>query len=241
MKHWTRKRWASLGIHTGIVLVPFSFSAASALLFWHGLFQSWLIAVPLVAVIDVLALLGLVLFIVRIDSPFQALRHLLPFVSIVPLGVELYAALEHNGVWVAAGVAGIVTVILVLIAWQCFRTIEALFIDPVTAAREQARAQLQALAISQAQLMEVRAISEAFVVEWQTAHTATSQPASLPHSEPQAAQLGATGDTLETLRATAAHMRAAGHSWSEVAGAVGRSVSTVRGWLAAPAETAQEA
>ena len=239
MKHWTTKRKASFIIHALIVLIPFAFSAVSSLLFWRGLFGSWLLAAPLVAVIDGLALLGLILAIVGIASPFQALRHLLPFVSIVPLGIELFQALAHNGAWIAGGVAGLVTLILVLIAWQCFRTIERLFIDPVTAAKEKAREQLQQLAVAQAQLLEVQAITAQFVGEWQPA----MRPLVAPQPTPQAltASPQPVGDNLDELKAQAAAMRAAGHSWGKVAEAVGRSVSTVRGWLVAPQEVAGEA
>lgn len=172
MQHWTPKRKASFIIHALIVSVPFTFSTASAVLFWHNLFQSWLVAVPMVAVLDVLALIGLVLYIVQIESPFVHLRHTLPIISIVPLGLELYTLLEHNGVYTAVLVASIATAVLVAIAWQCFRTIERLFIDPVVAAREKAQAQLKTLAIAQAQLLETRAITEQFVQEWQRGGTA---------------------------------------------------------------------
>lgn len=167
MQHWTPKRKASFIIHALIVSVPFTFSTASAVLFWYSLFNSWLVAVPMVAVLDVLALIGLVLYIVQIESPFVHLRHALPFISIVPLGIELYTMLEHNGVYIAASVASVATAVLVAIAWQCFRTIERLFIDPVDAAREQVQAGLRTLAIAQAQLLETRAITEQFVQEWQ--------------------------------------------------------------------------
>ncbi len=249
MKHWTWKRKASFITHTLIVLVPFSFSAVSSLLFWRSLFGSWWLAAPLVGVIDGLALLGLILAIIGIPSPFQRLRHLLPVVSVVPLGVELYNALVHNGEWVAIGAAGVVTIILVLIAWQCFSTIEALFIDPVAAAKEKARAQLQQLAVAQAQLLGVQAITAQFVGEWQPAMRPAVAPQDAPQvittapqaltASPQPAE--PVGDNLEELKAQAADMRAAGRSWSEVAAAVGRSVSTVRGWLVAPQEVAGEA
>lgn len=249
MKHWTLKRKASFAVHTGIVLIPFTFSAVSALLFWRGLFGSWWFAVPLVAVIDGLALLGLVLAIVGIASPFQALRHLLPFVSIVPLGIELYSTLAHNGEWIAAGVAGVVTIILVLIAWQCFSTIEALFIDPVAAAVEKTHEKLQGLAIAHAELAEVRLITQQFVDEWQGAMRPAAPPQDAPQvittapqaltASPQPAE--PVGDNLDELKAQAAAMRAAGDSWGKVAATVGRSVSTVRGWLVAPQEVTGEA
>ena len=141
MKHWTRRRWASLGIHVAFVSVPFSLSTASALLFWRDMFQSWALAIPMVAVIEVLSLVGLILFLTRIESPFVAIRHLLPFISIVPLGREMYLLLAHNPPAVAWGLTALATGILVVIAWQCFGTIERLFMnDPEIVAQEQADA-----------------------------------------------------------------------------------------------------
>lgn len=165
MKHWTNKRKISLAIHAGVVLVPFGFSTVSAALFWHTLFDSWLLAVPMVGVVDMLALLGLVLFITGIASPFVWLRHLLPFISIVPLGVELYGALGQNGEVVAIAVATVATLILVGVAWQCFATIEALFIDPIEAAQEKARAQVSALGVTLAQLDVMNHVVDGFARE----------------------------------------------------------------------------
>lgn len=214
MNHWTTKRKASFIIHTLIVLVPFTFSTASAVLFWFGLFQSWLVAVPMVAVLDVLALIGLVLYIVQIESPFAHLRHALPFVSIVPLGLELYTMLEHNGFGVAVGVALVATSVLVAIAWQCFRTIERLFIDPVDAAREQAQARLQTLAIAQAQLLETRAITEQFVQEWQRGNTprrtvSVQAVQTAEQTAPQIEQQGRTPNTGD-VQAIIAHLSSVG-------------------------------
>lgn len=137
MKHWARKRKVSLMVHSIIVLIPLLFGTISALLFWERLFQSWWVAVPMVVVIDVLALLGLILFVCRIQSPFIHLRHALPFVSIVPLGVELWLLLiPRNSIWVAAPVTVLATAIMVGVAWRCYSTIEQLFVDPLVAAAE---------------------------------------------------------------------------------------------------------
>lgn len=152
MKHWTRKRKVSLVIHGMFVSIPFALSTISAILFWHVMFDSWLLAASMVSVLDVLALTGLVLYIARIPSPFVTMRHLLPIISIVPLGRELYLLLAHNDAWLAWSLTLLTTAILVVVAWQCFRTIEALWIDPVTAAREQAREQIAILDTKLAQL-----------------------------------------------------------------------------------------
>lgn len=211
MRNWTPKRLASFIIHSLIVSVPFVFSTASAVLFWYGLFQSWLVAVPMVAVLDVLALIGLVLYIVQIESPFVHLRHALPFVSIVPLGLELYTLLAHNGFGVAVSVASVATAVLVAIAWQCFRTIERLFIDPVDAAREQAQARLQTLAIAQAQLLETRAITEQFVQEWTRGNTARRTVSVQPVQEaPQLTEQHRTAPNTGDVQAIIAHLSTIG-------------------------------
>lgn len=173
MTYWTNKRRVSLAIHAAVVLIPFGFSTTSAVLFWHALFQSWFVAAPMVGVVDMLALLGLVLYLARIESPFVALRHLLPFISVVPLGLELYALLEHNGAWVAGAVTAIVTAIMAGVAWQCFRTIEALFISPIEAARERAREQVGAFTLTLAQLAEMNEIVDSFAAERMRYHAPT--------------------------------------------------------------------
>lgn len=167
MTQWTIARRWSFAIHVAFVSVPFLASSVSALLLWYALFGSWLLAVPAVLVVDVLALTGLVLFIARIPSPFVPLRHALPFVSIVPLGRELYLLLAHNGVVTAVTVTLLSVIVLTAIAWKCFGTIERLFIDPVEAAREKAREQLSSLSIELAQLTEKNAVVQDFVTAWQ--------------------------------------------------------------------------
>lgn len=172
MTHWTLKRKASFWIHTGIVIVPFSFSAVSAWLFWDSLFHDAVIASAMVLVVDVLALLGLVLYIARISSPFQALRHALPFVSIVPLGIELYGVLVPNGWGLAAVIALLATTIMVTVAALCFRTIEQLFIPPLDAAREKAVHDVQALVTTMEQLRVVSEAVDVFRGVVAPAHTA---------------------------------------------------------------------
>lgn len=167
MNQWTRARWASFIIHVVFVSVPFLASSVSALLLWYALFGSWLLAVPAVLVVDVLALTGLVLFIAGVPSPFVPLRHALPFVSIVPLGRELYLLLDHNGALTAVLVTLLSVIVLTAIAWKCFATIEALFIDPIESAREKAREQLSILSIELAQLSEKNAVVGDFVTAWQ--------------------------------------------------------------------------
>lgn len=162
MKHWTRNRKISLLIHGLFVSVPFALSTLSAMLFWQTMFDSWPLAAAMVAVLDILALTGLVLYIARIPSPFVTMRHLLPFISIIPLGRELYLLLAHNDAWLAWLLTLTTTAIFVAVAWQCFRTIEALWIDPVSAAREQAREQVSVLETKLAQLTVLSDAADSF-------------------------------------------------------------------------------
>ena len=179
MDNWTFKRRASFWIHASIVTVPFSFSAISAWLFWFSLFKDGAIASAMIVVVDALALLGLILYIARIQSPFQALRHALPFVSIVPLGIELYGVLAPNGALIAGTIAVIVTSIMVVVAMLCFRTIEQLFISPLDASREKAQHDVAVLLLAHEQLQVVmRAVA---VFREDDAHTLTDV-APAPHS-----------------------------------------------------------
>lgn len=201
MTHWTRKRLASFIIHTVIVIVPFTFSTVSALSFWHGLFQDWNIAVSMVAVLDALSLIGLVMYIMRIPSPFQALRHALPFISIVPLGLELYSLLAQNGVVIAGTVTVLATAVFVGVAWQCFTTIEELFISPVEAAREKIHAEVAVLLTEQARYQEVTAAIEAFRRPVTVPETLTITAVSTPMSKTQrvaqlALELGKSESTI---------------------------------------------
>lgn len=262
MEHWTRKRKISFVVHVGFVAVPFGFSTVSAYLFWRALFNSDWLAAPMIIVVDVLALAGLVLFIAQIESPFVWLRHLLPFVSIVPLGWELYLLLEHNGPALAWSLTLIVTTIMVAIAWQCFRAIERLFVDPIEAARERAKERVRDLDLRLAELRVMEEAAGGFVTAYLEARRG-------PHVEAQAApQLPAGGteteeeirplpkglwplppgffkgegtepravpqDTdLSILKGMAAEMRAEDppRPWAAIGQIVGRSPTTVRGWL----------
>lgn len=182
MNHWTRRRWASFIIHVIVVLIPFTFATISALFFWQRLFQDWLIAAAMVACVDVLAVLGLVLHITRIDSPFQVLRHALPFVSIVPLGLELYSLLAtSNAPWLSVLIAVLTTAVLTVIAWRCYVTIERLFIDPVTAAREHMAANVAALTDTLAAIAEMNTIAAESIRDWgQRQQIIVSTPRALP-------------------------------------------------------------
>jgi hypothetical protein len=174
MREWSVKRRVSFFIHTTIVAVPFSFSTASAGAFWYGLFGSWWVAAPMVAIIDVLALLGLALYVVRIESPFVHLRHALPFISIIPLGLELYGLLKQNDASVPGLIAVVATIVLVWVARQCFTTIERLFIPPIEAAREKAREQMDRVSLELARLKVLQEAADTFARERLSYHAPTT-------------------------------------------------------------------
>ena len=180
MNYWTTQRKASFFVHAYFVAVPFGLSTGAALAFWHAMFGQWMIAILMVAAVEILSLTGLALYILRIPSPFVALRHLLPFISIVPLGRELYILLAHNGWEIASALTVVAVSILVVIAWQCFRTIERLFIPADEAAREKAREQVGTFTRHLAQLEEMNNIVDGFVVDRMHYHAPTITSAQLP-------------------------------------------------------------
>lgn len=192
MRHWTARRKISLAVHTGFVAIPFTISTVSAFLFWQAMFGDWPLAAAMVAVVEVLALTGLILHLTCVPSPFQGLRHALPFISIVPLGLELYGMLAHNGLWVAIPLTGVVVAILVLIAWQCFRTIERLFVDPVGAAREKAKEQLGGFSLTLAQLDEMNAVIDGFVVDRMRYHAPSLVAPQVAYPDPVLVQTKTT-------------------------------------------------
>lgn len=173
MQNWTTKRKASFWVHTTVVAIPLVWSTVSAFNFWASLFNTPWLAAPMVAAIEILALLGFVLFIVGIQSPFTTLRHALPFISVVPLMWELYTLLQHNGLWIAIITTVVVAGVLIAISWQCFSTIERLFINPVEAARERALEQLNSIQVGLMQAKEIKSLADSFIAEY-------SQPVTLP-------------------------------------------------------------
>jgi hypothetical protein len=74
----------------------------------------------------------------------------------------------------------------VVIAWQCFRTIERLFIDPMEAAKEKAHEQVAAFRLELAQHEEMSLIVDAFVRERLNYHDTitTVQPLALESTAP---------------------------------------------------------
>lgn len=145
MKHWTQRRKISFWVHAAFASVPFSISTVSALVLWASLLgkdgaPNYWLAVPAVAVVEVLSLTGLVLYIAKVPSRFMhGLRHALPFISAIPLAWELFQKLQHNTLWVSIPATAIAAVVLVYVSYQCFKTIEELFVNPAQAAVEEAK------------------------------------------------------------------------------------------------------
>ena len=169
MKDWARKRKISLVVHVAFVSVPFLASTASAIHFWNTLSGNLLLAIGMMLVVEILALTGLVLYIYRIKSPFTVLRHALPFISIVPLGWELFQLLskqEGNSEAVVWTATVVVTVIFVFVSWRCFTTIEGLFVNTIEAAKEKAQEETQALQVWVAKQQETVGIVDAFVADY---------------------------------------------------------------------------
>lgn len=210
MNNWTNRRKASLAFHAIVVLIPFAFATGSAGAFWYSLFHDWWIAAPMVAVIDLLALSGLILHITRVESPFQAMRHALPFVSIFPLGLELYQLLAaHNAVWIAVTVALLATALMTGIAWRCYATIEACFIDPVTAARERVQEQVRTMTAALIMAGDMQSSIRLAVQDWSSrteVRIAPAQPDPIViHAAPQPIQeVVQIGERRYSLRQLAA-------------------------------------
>ena len=224
MSNWSVKRRWSFFIHLSFVTVPFLASALSSFALWRDLFGGWYYAVPMVLTVDILALAGLALYIARIPSPFVPLRHMLPVVSVVPLARELYLLLAHNGAVIAAGTTAIVITIFTWIAWQCWRTIEQLFVSPVEAASEQARERLEGITVALAQLTAARDIATEFASGWQVARPARlpAAPAVVRDSTPvdvvtaPAPEPDSTGKTAKVKALAAQHGVSESTAWRNV-------------------------
>ena len=173
---WTRKRKVTFWVHVGFVSIPFIASTAASFIFWSQLFNSPYIAVSLVLSVEVLALTGLVLFILDIESPFVWLRHLLPFISVGPLVYELYKLLEHNGPITASIFTCIIAALSIFIARECFVTIENQFVDPIAAAREKVREELSPIILQMTQYKERDSIFAGFLADTLEERGITLQP-----------------------------------------------------------------
>lgn len=167
MQYWTRRRQLSFAAHITFVAVPFVCSTVSALLFWHQWFASWVAAGVLVGVIEIMALSSFVLYVARVEWPLTWLRHMLPFLSVVPLGWELYhVLLPNSGSWVAFVLSAVISAWFVFVAFVLFRSLERLFVDPVEAAGELMHERLDVVRTVVGQLMTANQEVSVFVREW---------------------------------------------------------------------------
>jgi hypothetical protein len=162
---WTKKRKISFWVHVGFVSIPFVASTAASFTFWSELFNSVYVAIPMVLSVEILALTGLLLFIMKIESPFVWLRHLLPFISVGPLVYELYKLLSHNGPIAASVFTAIIAGLSIFIARECFNTIENQFIDPIEQAKEKVREDLAPLVLQMEQYRERDSIFAGFLAD----------------------------------------------------------------------------
>lgn len=148
MTNWARKRQLSLAAHLLFGFVPLAVGTVAAFTVWSALFGSWQPAAILLGTLEILAIASLILYIAHIEWPLAWVRHLIPFLSMVPLGYELYRLLEPNGWAIAGSLALAVTGWFVYLSYCLFRSLEGLFIDPIEAARERAYTEMQSLRLT---------------------------------------------------------------------------------------------
>lgn len=165
---WSRKRKISLVVHVLYLAITFISGLVAALILWHWWFSrvegSWVAAGVIVGTIEILSLLGLVLYIARVEWPLISLRHALPFLSIGPLGYELYTLLAANGPLIAYPVSLALTSWFVFLSFKLLHSLEGLFIDPVEAAREHAKEEMGRVATTLARFQETKKAAEAFAL-----------------------------------------------------------------------------
>lgn len=187
MKYWSTKRKASLVIHSIIASIILVWSLDASVMFWQSLYKDNIFAYGTVAVIDCMTLLGMILFILKINSPIQWLRHLLPFVSVLPLWSELQMQFARLDSFYQYALTTSITIILVGLAWLTWHTIENLFIDPIEAAGEAFQSQLDVVGRTLIQLRDANERLKSFqenivVMQHDRSHPQpTAQPA-LPES-----------------------------------------------------------
>jgi len=175
MKYWSTKRKSSLVIHSIIASIILIWSLDASVTFWQSLYKDNIFAYGTVAVVDCMTLLGMILFILKIDSPIQWLRHLLPFVSVLPLWSELQMQFAQLTSFYQYTLTAIVTSILVSLAWLIWHTIENLFIDPIEAAGEAFQHQLDVVGRTLIQLRDANDRLRSFQEEIITVQPGFSQ------------------------------------------------------------------
>lgn len=170
MKYWSTKRKSSLVIHSFIASIILAWSLDASVTFWQSLYKDDIFAYGTVAVVDCMTLLGMILFILKINSPIQWLRHLLPFVSVLPLWSELQTQFAQLDSFYQFTLTAIVTTILVGLAWLIWHTIENLFIDPIEAAGEAFQSQLDVVGRTLLQMKTANDKLKGFADEYITIH-----------------------------------------------------------------------
>ena len=162
---WSSKRKISFVIHAAYAFLTITAGMFAALVLWQTWFDSWLIASLVITTIEALCIISLVLHISRIEWPLAFLRHALPYLAIVPLGWELYRLLSanpNNPEYIAIGVSVGLTGWFVYLEHRILESLERLFIDPVEAAREQAKEEMGRTAVALAKFQETRNAAESF-------------------------------------------------------------------------------
>ena len=250
---WQRPQWASFYFHILVVAVPLLGGTVAAWLLWSVVFGPWLAAL-IVASVDLLCLAGLVLHLYRVPSPFQALRHALPFVSFVPLGWELFhLALPNVGPWAAVVAAVGLTGWAVWLDFASLQTLTGLF-DPASVASQQTTDAAQLLTSLGNAAKEANTRIDAFAFGWVEQRQPTMLPAPQeiyprPQGTPQVTHVLAGPQTASPQAHTAgpqgsdplwpakvavwqARQGDKKTSWSELAVVNDRSPATLRGWAA---------
>lgn len=162
---WTARRKISFVFHALYALLTIGIGAASALLLWQQWFDSWWVASVIISVIEVLCILSLILHIARIEWPLSDLRHVLPFLAIVPLGVELHtlmAANPLNSGFTTFAIPGVLTIWFIWLEVKILASLEGLFISPTEAAKEHAVAEMGRIGVSLTRYQTLRDEAERF-------------------------------------------------------------------------------
>lgn len=202
---WDDRRRISFAVHLAFLSITIVSGFVAALMLWDGWFDSWPAAIVAVTSVEVLSLTSLVLYIAKIEWPLASLRHIIPFLSILPLGYELHLFLDANpsnkGGWVPIVIPIAISIWFVFLSFKLIHSLEGLFIDPVTAAREAARSKMQAVATTLAAYHETKTAAEGFaqsVMDSQRSGYHFAPQLALPLEEPQSLLL--PGDADPRLR-----------------------------------------
>lgn len=134
--NWTTARKVSLAVHLTVAIVIMIWSVGASITFWLSVYKDEIFAYATVFIIDFMALFGMGLRVFRIKSPIQALRLLLPYVSVIPLYIELYDQFSKLDNFYRMILTISIVLILIVLTFFVWRTIERLFVDDLTASSE---------------------------------------------------------------------------------------------------------